>query len=189
MILTDLIGNILVILVIFNNKNMKTAMNYVLINLAVADITVAIFMGIKFVIGPTFIHPEGIAGRYLCKFITGGTTAWTAAVASIYSLVAIAVEAYYAAFQPFKRRSGMVAKNLYRTIFLIWIVALLWGLPLYLSVTYEDNIKTCAEQWPYAILPNIYSFGWIIVAGVVPIAVMSVLYFKVSFTFDILINV
>ncbi|KAL9957292.1 hypothetical protein ACROYT_G038908 [Oculina patagonica] len=158
---------------------MRTAMNYVLVNLAIADITVAIFMGIKFVLGPTFIHPDGIRGRYLCKFITGGTTGWTAAVASIYSLVAIAVEAYHAAFHPFKRRSRIMAKNLHRTIILIWGVALFWGLPLYLSVTYEDNIKTCAEQWPYPILPKIYSFGWIIVAGVVPIAVMSVLYFKV----------
>lgn len=179
MIMTDLIGNTLVILVIINNKNMRTAMNYVLVNLAIADILVAIFMGIKFVIAPTLVHPDGITGRYLCKFITGGTTAWTAAIASIYSLVAIAVEAYHAAYHPFKRRSGR-AKNLHRTVILIWAVALFWGLPLYLSVTYEDKIKTCAEQWPYSILPIIYSLGWIIVGGVIPIAVMSVLYFKVS---------
>lgn len=178
LILADLIGNTLVIIVIINNKNMKTAMNYVLVNLAIADILVAIFMGIKFVIVPTFVHPEGKTGWFLCKFVTGGTTAWTAAVASIYSLVAIAVEAYHAAYHPFKRRSGR-AKNLHRTIILIWAVALFWGLPLYLSVTYVDTISTCAEQWPYSILPKIYSFGWIIVAGIVPIAVMSVLYFKI----------
>ncbi|KAJ7340338.1 hypothetical protein OS493_003078 [Desmophyllum pertusum] len=178
MIMTDLVGNTLVILVIMTNRNMRTSINYVLVNLAVADITVAIFMGIKFVIGPTFIHPDGITGRYLCKFITGGTTAWMAAVASIYTLVAIAVEAYHATYRPFKRRSG-TAKNIGRTVFLIWLIALFWGLPLYLSVTYEDKIKTCAEHWPYPILPKMYSFGWIIVAGVIPIAVMCVLYFKV----------
>lgn len=179
MILADLFGNTLVIIVIINNKNIRTTMNYVLVNLAIADILVAIFMGIKFVIAPTFVHPGGKTGWYLCKFVTGGTTAWTAAIASIYSLVAIAVEAYHAAYHPFKRRSGR-AKNLHRTVFLIWAVALFWGLPLYLSVTYVDTIKTCAEQWPYSILPIIYSFGWIVVAGIIPIAVMSVLYFKVS---------
>ena len=120
-----------------------------------------------------------ITGRYLCTFITGGTTAWTAAVASIYSLVAIANEAYHAAFHPFKRRVAS-SINLRRSVFLIWLVALLWGLPLYLSVTYVDDLKACAEEWPHPILPKIYSFGWIIVAGVIPISVMSVLYFKVS---------
>jgi len=178
MIIADLVGNTLVIVVIINNKNMRTAMNYVLVNLAIADILVAVFMGVKFVIVPTLVHPEGKTGRYLCKFVTGGTTAWTAAIASIYSLVAIAVEAYHAAYHPFKRHSGR-AKNLRRTVILIWAVALLWGLPLYLSVTYVDTIKACQEQWSYSILPIIYSFGWIIVAGIVPIAVMSVLYFKI----------
>lgn len=158
---------------------MRTSMNYVLVNLAIADILVAIFMGIKFVVGPTFVHPDGITGRYLCTFITGGTTAWTAAVASIYSLVAISVEAYQAAFHPFKGRVAS-ASNLRRTIFLIWLIAFLWGLPLYLSVTYVDELNTCAEKWPHSILPKIYSFGWIVVAGVIPIAIMSVLYFKVG---------
>lgn len=179
MITTDLLGNTLVILVILKNKSMKTAMNYLLINLAIADILVAIFMGIKFVIGPTFTHPAGQIGEYLCRFISGGTTAWTAAVASIYSLVAIAVEVFYATFQPFKRRVGR-GRSLRATVVVIWIIAVLWGLPLYLSVTYNDEMKTCAEQWPHSILPKIYSFGWIIVGGVIPIVVMSVIYFKVA---------
>ena len=178
MIMTDLVGNTLVILVIVGNKNMRTAMNYVLVNLAVADILVAIFTGIKFVVGPTFVHPDGLTGRCLCTFITGGTTAWTATVASIYSLVAIAIEAYHAAFHPFKRRAAS-SSGLRKTVFLIWLIALLWGLPLYISVRYVDELRTCAEQWSYSILPKIYSFGWIVVAGVIPIAVMSVLYFKV----------
>lgn len=180
MIMTDLLGNTLVILVILKNKNMKTAMNYVLINLAIADILVAIFMGIKFVIGPTFTHPEGQAGEYLCRFITGGTTAWTAAVASIYSLVAIAIEVFNATFQPFRKRVGK-GRSLQATTVIIWIIAVLWGLPLYLSVTYNDEIKLCAEKWPHPILPKIYSFGWIVVAGVIPIAVMGVIYFKVRY--------
>ena len=178
LIMTDLIGNTLVILVITTNKNMRTSMNYVLVNLAIADILVAIFMGVKFVITPTFVHPYGITGQYLCKFITGGTTAWTAAVASIYSLVGISIEAHQVAFHPVKRRVGP-GRSLYKTLVLIWLVALLWGLPLYLSVTYMENLGTCAEQWPHPILPKIYSFGWIIVAGVFPIATMSILYFKV----------
>ena len=165
---------------ILRDRASQTAMNYLLINLALADMTVAIFMAIKFVITPMFRHPDGKTGRLLCKFITGGTTAWTGAVASIYNLVAIALECYYAIFQPFKRRrKPLTYQILGKTFFAIWLTAVLWGLPLYLSVTYVDDLMTCAEQWPSPILPKLYSFGWIVVGGVIPTTIMTILYFKV----------
>jgi hypothetical protein len=44
MILSDLIGNTLVILTVIKTRAMRTPMNYLLVNLAVADMTVAIFI-------------------------------------------------------------------------------------------------------------------------------------------------
>lgn len=179
MIIADLVGNSLVILVITRNPNMRTSMNYVLVNLAIADILVAIFMGMNFVVTPAFVQPDGTIGRCLCKFLTGGTSAWTAAVASVYSLVAVAFEVYNAAFNRFRSPTVAKGKSLRRKLCLIWLIALLWGLPLYISVTYVDELKTCAEQWSHPIMPLLYSLGWIIVAGVIPMTVMGVLYFKV----------
>ena len=40
---TDLVGNTLVILVILDTRSMKTAMNYLLLNLAVADMMACSF--------------------------------------------------------------------------------------------------------------------------------------------------
>ena len=54
MAIMDLVGNTLVILVIRLNKSMRTPMNTLLLNLAVADMVVAVFVTIQFVIGPTF---------------------------------------------------------------------------------------------------------------------------------------
>lgn len=43
---TNLIGNILVVLVVMRTRNsLQTPMNYLLVNLAFADITVAVFYG------------------------------------------------------------------------------------------------------------------------------------------------
>ena len=125
------------------------------------------------------MQPDGTIGRCLCKFLTGGTSAWTAAVASVYSLAAVAFEVYNATFNPFRSLTVAKGKSLRRKLCLIWLIALLWGLPLYISVTYVDELKTCAEQWSHPIMPMLYSFGWIMVAGVIPMTVMSVLYFKV----------
>lgn len=44
MIFTDLIGNTLVILTVIKTRSMRTPMNYLLVNLAIADMTVAVFI-------------------------------------------------------------------------------------------------------------------------------------------------
>lgn len=92
MVVLDLAGNSLVVLVFLLNKSMRTAMNILVLNLAIADIVVAIFVAIQFVIGPMYKHPSGTTGAILCKFLTGGTVTWTAALVSACNLVAISVE-------------------------------------------------------------------------------------------------
>ena len=94
MAIMDLVGNTLVILVIrLNNyKSMRTPMNTLLLNLAVADMVVAVFVTIQFVIGPTFEHPSGTTGLLLCKLITGGPMSWSAAAVSVFTLVVISIE-------------------------------------------------------------------------------------------------
>ena len=100
MVLTDLVGNSMVILVVLLNKSMRTPMNQLLLNLALADIVVAIFIAVQFVIGPMYEHPAGTAGSFLCKFITGGTMTWTAAVTSVCNLIAISAERCLFQFLP-----------------------------------------------------------------------------------------
>lgn len=92
MVVMDLVGNSLVVLVFFLNKSTRTAMNKLVLNLATADMVVAIFVAIQFVIGPMYKHPSGTTGALVCKFLTGGTMAWTAALVSACNLVAISVE-------------------------------------------------------------------------------------------------
>ena len=92
MVLMDLAGNTLVILVIRLNKSMRTPMNMLLLNLAVADMVVAVFVAIQFVIGPTFEHPSGTTGLLLCKLITGGPMSSSATAVSVFTLVVISIE-------------------------------------------------------------------------------------------------
>ena len=75
MVTMDLVGNSLVCLVVTRNKSMQTPMNYLLCNLAIADMTVAIFVSPQFIFSRAFVHPEGTTGKWLCKFITGNPIA------------------------------------------------------------------------------------------------------------------
>ena len=69
-------------------------------NLAVADMTVGIFLAPGYIFIDTFAHPDGVTGNVLCKLLTGGTWGWVGACASIFTLVAIAIERYYAVLHP-----------------------------------------------------------------------------------------
>lgn len=76
-------------------------MNFLLVNLALADIMVALFIAPQFILIHAFKHPYGLAGTLLCKFLTGGNLMWTGATASSFSLVVIAFERYFAVMYPY----------------------------------------------------------------------------------------
>ena len=78
----------------------RTPINFLLLNLAVADMTVATFFAPAYIVSHTFTHPDGMTGTVLCKLITGGNLAWMGSAASVFTLVAIAIERYYTVIYP-----------------------------------------------------------------------------------------
>ena len=90
----------------------RTSVNYLLVNLAVADMTVGIFLAPGYIFIHTFTHPDGVAGNVLCKLLTGGTLGWVGASATIFSLVAIAIERYYAVLHPHGNKGRLSKRNI-----------------------------------------------------------------------------
>ena len=106
LVIVDLIGNTLVCLVVYRNRIMRTPMNYLLVNLAASDITVAIFIAVRYIFPLLFEHPKGRAGDVVCQLFTGEAFVWVGALASTFSLVCIAVERYLANNSPTTSASG-----------------------------------------------------------------------------------
>lgn len=59
LIAIDVVGNALICLVVYRSKEMRRPMNYLLVNLAVADIVIGVFMLPRHVFHHTFRHPTG----------------------------------------------------------------------------------------------------------------------------------
>ena len=179
MVVVDLVGNTLVILVVLQNESMKTAVNYLLVNLAVADILVGVFFGIQFIVTPTLTHPVGRTGDLLCKLVTGGVPGWVGAVTSVFTLVAIAMERYYAVMFPHSQRGKLTKRKTVIFAFASWLLSLLWaGVGFFITV-YNNEIKGCAHSWSKEIYANVYTVGWMFVAGIMPLGVMGFLYARV----------
>ena len=65
LVLASLTGNTLVILTVFTNKPLQSTLNYLLVNLAVADMFFVVITGLRFVVMPWISHPDGSVGNFL----------------------------------------------------------------------------------------------------------------------------
>ena len=80
-------------------------------NLAISDITFAVFVAPNHILKKTFTHPEGAGGSELCRMLTSGNFAWVGAASSSITLVAIAVERYYAVMGPLGSKGKLTKRT------------------------------------------------------------------------------
>ena len=181
--LTDFVGNVLVCLIILQRKRFRfrrSTLDFLFLNLALADITVAVFAIPRYVLNHAFAHPLGSVGDFLCRFVTGGNLMWTGGAASVFTLVTIAFERRHAS-RPYQVRRKLSKSKLRVLVLSSWVFAGLLNLPLFFIMSYDDRSNFCIENWPNALLPKIYGIIWFSVVGAIPIAIMAVLYSKVIY--------
>ncbi|XP_078365317.1 QRFP-like peptide receptor isoform X2 [Oculina patagonica] len=169
LIFIDIVGNFLVCAIVKKNRDMRTPMNYLLVNLAIADIVYAAFIGPDVILKFTSTHPDGRTGIVLCKLITGGTLAWIAAVSSIITMVAIAIERYYAVVYPLGSMGELTERKLKVIVLGSWIFSLVFCMPGFLTRNVEENV--CEITWLGSL--NI-AYHWMWFALVVPSLVLMV---------------
>ena len=179
LVLIGVAGNILACVVITTNRVMRTPMNYLLLNLAVADIIVVLFVAPRFILVHAFSHPHGLTGSIICKLLTGGNFSWFGGSASVFSLVAIAVERYFAIVHPHSTRGKLTMKKVKIVVIICWASVVVLNLPLFLTIQYNEEIDFCIEYWPKHWMPKAYSTTWMITTGVFPIIIMLALYARV----------
>ena len=179
LVLVGVTGNILSCLVIITNRSMRTPMNYLILNLAVADAIVVLFIAPRFILIHAFDHPHGLGGSLVCKLATGGNFSWLGGSASVFSLVAISVERYFAVVHPYGTSGKLTIKKAKIVIVACWVLAIVFNLPLFLFIRYNKEIDFCTEYWPENWMSKAYSTAWLVVFGALPIALMSGLYVRV----------
>ena len=181
LVVADLVGNSLVCAVVLRNKIMRTPMNYLLVNLAAADMTVAVFIAARYIFTLIFTHPEGTAGDVVCKVITGEPFVWVGALASAFSLVCIALERFLAIKFIYDERKRITTTKLKRIVVLVWLLAVLWNMPLFIYARYDPISEFCLFKWPTTNFVKYHSILAAIVCGVLPITIMFYFYSKLVY--------
>ncbi|XP_053699241.1 dopamine receptor 3-like [Sabethes cyaneus] len=154
--LLSVVGNLLVILTLAQNKRMRTVTNVYLLNLAISDLLLGVFC-----------MPFTLVGQVLRKFVFGAIMcklipyfqAVSVSVA-VWTLVAISLERYFAICRPLSSRRWQTQFHAYKMITMVWLLSFLANAPLCyvqrLQPVHRNVIHTasagtsmkCREMWP-----------------------------------------
>ena len=87
-------------------------MDYLLVNLAVAEITYSTFYTPKIIVKHTDNHPGGTTGTILCTLLTDGNISRIGAASSIFCMIVIAIERYFAVVYSTGVKENFITRNL-----------------------------------------------------------------------------
>ncbi|XP_033852521.3 neuropeptide FF receptor 2 [Acipenser ruthenus] len=185
-----MVGNALVCLIVMKNKRMRTVTNLFILNLAISDLLVGIFCI------PTTLVDNLITGwpygNVVCKL--SGLVQGTSVSASVFTLVAIAVDRFRCIVHPFKPKLTLLEAGI--AVVIIWVLAVAIMCPSAVMLTVsqvQDHymvhnsdynhtypLFSCFEDWPDKQMRRIYTtvlFGHIYLA---PLTLIVVMYSRIG---------
>ncbi|XP_029416807.1 neuropeptide FF receptor 1 [Nannospalax galili] len=183
-----MVGNALVCFIVLKNRHMRTVTNMFILNLAVSDLLVGIFCM------PTTLVDNLITGwpfdNATCKM--SGLVQGMSVSASVFTLVAIAVERFRCIVHPFREK--LTLRKALLTIAVIWALALLIMCPsaVTLTVTREEHhfmvdarnrsypLYSCWEAWPEKGMRKVYTAVLFAHIYLAPLALIVVMYARIA---------
>ncbi|XP_057215436.1 neuropeptide FF receptor 1-like [Triplophysa rosa] len=183
-----MVGNILVCFIVLKNRQMRTVTNIFILNLAISDVLVGIFcLPITLVDNLITGWPFDVV---ICKM--SGLVQGASVSASVFTLVAIAVERFRCIVYPFQQK--LTQRQAIITIAFIWALAVAIMCPSAVTLTVSLDLQhvtvdrndithplyTCWEAWPDRSMRKIYTavlFSHIYLA---PVALIVIMYTRVA---------
>ena len=178
LIMTNVVGNSLVILVIIRSRSMKTPLNYLLLNLAVADLTGGVFLAPSLMLEPTTTYPPGLTGEVLCRLFASAYVGWAGFSSSVYSLVFIAFERYFAIMKPLSIRHRITIKKVKIFIPASWIIGAILLIPVLFAWEFDYRELVCRFNGQMPMVKVLYAFQ-LFYSALFPAGIMLALYGRV----------
>ena len=180
-ILVGIIGNSFVVVIVSRKKAMQTTTNYLLVNLAAADIIMLVWATQSQVFRLTYKHPSGYAGDYLCKFVNGGTMVTLAITVTTFTLALIAIEKHNALVMPMKESIRLKKKNVIWLIAVFWIISVVLSVPTFMKARYDEKQQHCVDVWDISLAYFNREFVYtnVVLKGVLPYIVILYCYTRI----------
>ncbi|ALC48721.1 CCKLR-17D3 [Drosophila busckii] len=181
-LLCAVLGNLLVISTLVQNRRMRTITNLFLLNLAISDMLLGVLCMPVTLVG-TLLR-NFIFGEFLCKLIQFAQAASVAV--SSWTLVAISCERYYAICHPLRSRSWQTISHAYKIIGFIWLGGILCMTPIavfsQLIPTSRPGYCKCRDIWPDQGYERMYNILLDLILLVLPLLVLCFAYILITRT-------
>ncbi|CAK1603140.1 unnamed protein product [Parnassius mnemosyne] len=175
-------GNLLVILVVILSRRLRSITNFFLANLAVADLCVGVFCVFQNL--TIYLIPSWVFGDFLCKMYQFvHSLSYTA---SIFILVVICTERYFAIIHPITCKQILTSTRLRMVIIGVWITSAAYSAPKFIWVeTITNNLgdgqmETICIQHRMKYNSEIFDMVNFGLLYVIPLCVMTVLYTRIA---------
>ncbi|XP_070538841.1 RYamide receptor-like isoform X2 [Ptychodera flava] len=178
--LLSIAGNVTVLCVLLYHYSSATYLNAFLINLAIADLLMAIFcMPFTF---PTIMLGHWIFGAKMCPTVI--FLQQVSVIVSVCTLTAVGIDRYFAVIYPLTVR---VTKNRGKIVFvLIWLIAISLATiqTIFVSVDeiYYDGryIYFCSERFPSYQFAKVYEIFFIMITYTSPLFILCFTYMRIG---------
>lgn len=169
MIIT-VVGNATVVVVVLKKRGMQTFTNYLILNLALADLSTGLIF-IPLDLPMELNGGKWIYGKVFCHIFYPMQT--SAIYGSVFTLVIMSASRYWAIMHPFRTQPTVGTAKI--VICFIWLCSVLVVIPYTLVLEYDDEKKTCTETWNME-QKRYYTLAIFIFQYCLPLAIITAAY-------------
>ncbi|KAG8449658.1 hypothetical protein GDO86_016338 [Hymenochirus boettgeri] len=177
------LGNSILILLIAFTKKLHNTTNFLIGNLAAADLVMCIFC-VPLTAAYAFEIRGWMFGEFMCHFVPLMQAATV--FVSVLSLTAIAVDRYVVVVYPIRRRIG--CKSCVYIVSVIWMISLGVSLPSSIHTHYLDLKKVghdmiiCEEFWKHREKQRLlYSCAMLLLFYMLPLSAVTISYCGIAY--------
>ena len=176
-----LVGNFLVVITFFKTANLRTSSNYYIVNMAASDVLCSYFSWL------VYATEGAITGRMWISdplasvlWKIGIYVRVTSQIVSVLSLVAIAVDRYFAIVFPLRTTSMHEERVRFTILLLIWITSGALCCPgiLYAKVVESNGDSFCRLLWTQSAYKIYHSIG-IVLLYFTPLITIIIFYYRI----------
>ena len=177
-IVVGLVGNSFIVAVIIIFRRMRTTTNYLLVNVAGADITTLLFTAMHLIPikGP---FPAGALGSFLCKFVYTNNITMVTLLVTTLTLALLAVERYHAMVKPLLISRRITNERIAYVIVGIWLVAIAMVTPLFVLVDYRPNARSLCSAGDNFDEVKVYVYCLMSILTLIPFLGISFCYSRI----------
>ncbi|XP_031555378.1 orexin receptor type 2-like [Actinia tenebrosa] len=173
----NIVGNILVCAIVLKNISMRTFTNYLLVNLAVADLAYGLLQTLGMLV---HLSDRDFDWTAFCK--SANYAVHVTCGVSIATLTIISIERFFAVVRPFSRNAKK-RRRASLILIILWMAILIFMSPtLFLQWSYQKGDYECKTLKIYSPQRRLYYFFIIIIFLFLPSCIIFYCYSRIIYT-------